>query len=87
MKTVKVRTPEEQRGESHKELSDMTPQGILIREADRHSLMNSEPKVTKKVMAQHTCYADSPDMPLTVSQTSPHRDGSEGQVIAVHRGR
>jgi len=37
MKTVKVRTPEEQRGESHKELSDMTPQGILIREADRHS--------------------------------------------------
>ena len=34
-------------------------------------------------MAQHTCYADSPDMPLTVSQTSPHRDGGEGQVTAV----
>ena len=44
MKTVKVRTPEEQRGESHKELSDMTPQGILMREADRHSCMESEPK-------------------------------------------
>ena len=30
------------------------PQGLLIREAIRHW----------EVMAQHSCYADSPDMPV-----------------------
>ena len=45
--------------------------------------MKLEPEGAEKVMAQHTCYADSPDMPLTVSRMSPHRDGSEGQVTAV----